>query len=101
MEDKNKDQSMHVANPNDLRQHFEFAHTIAIAIGNNCPTAEWRSWKDVPVNMKKAMMDELLGKYNVDDDTNEQLMKLMDDALERGYNRWRYEVLRNGPEPSK
>ncbi|TQD78693.1 hypothetical protein C1H46_035744 [Malus baccata] len=101
MVDKNKDQSVPVANLNDLKQHFEFAHTIAIAMGNNCPTTEWRSWKDVPVNVKKAMMDELLCKYIVDDDTNKQLMKLMDDALERGYNQWRYEVLRNGPEPSK
>ncbi|KAB2627284.1 hypothetical protein D8674_020902 [Pyrus ussuriensis x Pyrus communis] len=40
-------------------------------------------------------------KYTLDDDTNEQLMKLMDDALEGGYNRWRYEVLWNGPGPSK
>ncbi|KAB2626319.1 hypothetical protein D8674_017979 [Pyrus ussuriensis x Pyrus communis] len=69
MEDKNKDQSVTDANPNDLRQHFQFAHAIA--------------WK-----------------YTFDDDMNEQLMKLMEDALEGGYNRWRYEVQRNG-RPSK
>ncbi|KAB2617873.1 hypothetical protein D8674_013742 [Pyrus ussuriensis x Pyrus communis] len=62
-------------------------------MGNNCLTTEWRSWKDVPRNVKKAVMDELLCKYTLDDDTNEQLMKLMDDALEGGYNQWRYEKL--------
>ncbi|KAB2611019.1 hypothetical protein D8674_019051 [Pyrus ussuriensis x Pyrus communis] len=59
MEDKNKDQSVTNANPNDLRQHFQFAHAIAVAMGNNCPTAEWRSWKDVPENAKKVVMEEL------------------------------------------
>ncbi|KAB2619946.1 hypothetical protein D8674_039433 [Pyrus ussuriensis x Pyrus communis] len=63
---------------NDLRQHFEFAHAIVVAIGDDY----------VPQNVKKAVMDELL------------LMKLMEDALEGGYNRWHYEVLRNGPGPS-
>ncbi|KAB2606188.1 hypothetical protein D8674_005905 [Pyrus ussuriensis x Pyrus communis] len=88
MEDKNKDQSVTDVNPNDLRQHFQFAHAIAVAMGNNCSTAEWRSWKDVPENAKKAVMEELL------------LMKLMEDALEGGHNRWRYEVQQNGG-PSK
>ncbi|KAB2608348.1 hypothetical protein D8674_011516 [Pyrus ussuriensis x Pyrus communis] len=32
------------ANLHDLREQFEFAHAIAVAIGNNCPTAKWRSW---------------------------------------------------------
>ena len=59
MKDKNKDQSV-PANPNDLRQHVEFVHAIDISMGNNCPTAEWRSWKNVPENVKKAVMDELL-----------------------------------------
>ncbi|TQD75873.1 hypothetical protein C1H46_038592 [Malus baccata] len=71
-------------------QHFQFAHAIVVAMGNNCPTAEWRSWKGVLEIAKKAVMDELL--YTFDDDTNEQLTKLIDDALEGGYNRWRYEV---------
>ncbi|KAB2619003.1 hypothetical protein D8674_014872 [Pyrus ussuriensis x Pyrus communis] len=57
--------------------------------------------ENVPGNVKKAVMDELLCKYTLDDDTNEQLMKLMDDALEEGYNWWCYEVLQNGPGPSK
>ncbi|KAB2597321.1 hypothetical protein D8674_000241 [Pyrus ussuriensis x Pyrus communis] len=30
---------------------------------NNCPTAEWCSWKYVPKNVKKAVMDELLSTY--------------------------------------
>ncbi|KAB2632768.1 hypothetical protein D8674_029015 [Pyrus ussuriensis x Pyrus communis] len=93
MEDKNKDQSVLAANPNNLWQHFEFAHAISVAMRNNCPTAEWRSWKFVVENAKKAVMDELLCKYTLDDDTNEQLMKLMEDALEGGYNRWRYDKL--------
>ncbi|XP_050137095.1 uncharacterized protein LOC126612670 [Malus sylvestris] len=97
MEDKNKDQSVIDADPNNLRQHFQFTHAIVVAMGNNCPTAEWRSWKDVPENVKKAVMEELLSKYTLDDDTNEQLME---DALEGGYNRWRYEVQRN-ERPSK
>ncbi|KAB2606291.1 hypothetical protein D8674_006008 [Pyrus ussuriensis x Pyrus communis] len=54
-------------------------------MGNNCPTAEWHSWKNVPENVKKVVMDELLCKYTPDDDTNEQLMKLMEDALKEGY----------------
>ncbi|KAB2617237.1 hypothetical protein D8674_013106 [Pyrus ussuriensis x Pyrus communis] len=45
MEDKNKDQSMTDADPNDLRQHFQFAHAIAIAI--------------VPEELKKSMLREL------------------------------------------
>ncbi|XP_050120545.1 uncharacterized protein LOC126597759 [Malus sylvestris] len=101
MADKNKDESVRDANSHDLRDHFEFAHVIVAAIGNNCPTAEWHSWEDVPGNVKKVVMDELLCKYTLDDDTNEQLIKLMDGALEGGYNRGRYEVLRNGPGPSK
>ncbi|KAB2608016.1 hypothetical protein D8674_011184 [Pyrus ussuriensis x Pyrus communis] len=106
MADKNKDENVRDANPHDLREHFEFAHAIAIAIGNNCPIAGWRFWEDVPGNVKKAVMDELLlsiCKYTLEDDTNEGLMKLklMDNALEGGYNRWRYKVLRNGPGPSK
>ncbi|XP_050135163.1 uncharacterized protein LOC126611022 [Malus sylvestris] len=100
MEDKNKDHSVTDIDSNDLRQHFQFAHAIAVAMGNNCPTAEWHSWKDVPKNAKKAVMEELLGKYTLDDDTNEQVMKLTEDALEGGYHRWRYEVQRNGG-PSK
>ncbi|KAM2256066.1 hypothetical protein TB2_046320 [Malus domestica] len=101
MKDKNKDQSVPTANSNDPRQLFEFTHAIAVAMGNNYPTAEWRSWTNVPKNVKKAVMDELLCKYTLDDDTNEQLMKLMEYALEGGYNQWRYEVLQNGPGPSK
>ena len=60
MADKNKDENVCDANPHDLREHFEFAHAIAVAMGNNCPTAEWGSWENVPRNVKKAMMDELL-----------------------------------------
>ncbi|RXH69062.1 hypothetical protein DVH24_031395 [Malus domestica] len=29
------------------------------AMQNNCPTAEWRSWKFVSEDMKKTMMDQL------------------------------------------
>ncbi|KAB2628920.1 hypothetical protein D8674_033715 [Pyrus ussuriensis x Pyrus communis] len=60
MADKNKGETIRDANPHDLRDHFEFAHAIAVAIGSNCPTAEWRSWEDVPENVKKTMMDEVL-----------------------------------------
>ncbi|KAB2631047.1 hypothetical protein D8674_008566 [Pyrus ussuriensis x Pyrus communis] len=101
MVDKNKDESVRDANPHDLREHFEFAHATVVAMENNCPTAEWRFWKDVPRNVKKTVMDELLCKYTLDDDMNKQLMKLMDDALEGGYNQWHYEVLWNRPGPSK
>ncbi|TQE02880.1 hypothetical protein C1H46_011492 [Malus baccata] len=82
MADKNKDESVRDANPHDLRDNFEFAHAIAVAMGNNRSTAEWYSWEDVPRNL----MDEILCKYTLHDDTNEQLMNLMDNALERGYN---------------
>ncbi|KAB2596023.1 hypothetical protein D8674_031473 [Pyrus ussuriensis x Pyrus communis] len=101
MVDKNKVESVRDANLHDLRDHFEFAHAIVVAMGNNCLIAEWRSWEDVPGNVKKVVMDELLCKYTLDDDTNEQLMKLKDGALEGGFNQWCYEVLRNGSGPSK
>ncbi|KAB2611265.1 hypothetical protein D8674_019297 [Pyrus ussuriensis x Pyrus communis] len=98
MADKNKDENVCDTKPHDLKDHFEFAHAIVVAMGNNCPTAEWSSWEDVPGNVKKAVMNELLCKYTLDDNTNEQLM---DGVLDGGYNRWRYEVLRNGLGPSK
>ncbi|KAB2619843.1 hypothetical protein D8674_037409 [Pyrus ussuriensis x Pyrus communis] len=60
MVDKNKDESVQDANPHDIRDRFEFAQAIAIAMGNNCPTVEWCSWEDVPGNVKKAVMDEVL-----------------------------------------
>ena len=60
MADKNKDESVRDTNPHDLREHFEFVHAIVVAMGNNCLTAEWRSWEDVPGNVKKVVMDELL-----------------------------------------
>ncbi|TQE14137.1 hypothetical protein C1H46_000056 [Malus baccata] len=65
------------------------------AMQNNCPTAEWRSWNFVPEDVKKAVMNQLLCNYTLDD-TNEELMKLMDEALKRGYRQWRYDVERNG-----
>ena len=58
MDDKNRDQIM-LANPYDLRQHMKFTHAIGVAMRNNCPTAEWRSWKYVRENAQKAVMDEL------------------------------------------
>ena len=60
MTDKNNDKSVRDTNLHDFREHFEFAHVIVVAMGNNYPTAEWRSWEDVPGNVKKAVMDELL-----------------------------------------
>ncbi|CAN6560709.1 unnamed protein product [Malus baccata var. baccata] len=87
-----------ITNPYDLRQLVEFAHAIVVAMGNNCSTAEWRSRKYVHDCIKKVVMDELL--YTLDDDTNKELMKLMEKALEGGYNRWRYDVKQSGA-PSK
>ncbi|XP_050122223.1 uncharacterized protein LOC126599815 [Malus sylvestris] len=81
MEDKKKDHTVAEVDLNDLRQHFWFVYAIAVAMGNNCPTAEWHSWKDVLENEKKVVKDELLCKYTLDDDTNEHLMKLIEDAL--------------------
>ncbi|KAB2626088.1 hypothetical protein D8674_017748 [Pyrus ussuriensis x Pyrus communis] len=67
MADKNKGETVRDTNPHDLRDHFEFTHAIAVAIGNNCPTAEWCSWEDVPRNVNKAMMDEVLVSKNLDE----------------------------------
>ncbi|KAB2604434.1 hypothetical protein D8674_042112 [Pyrus ussuriensis x Pyrus communis] len=39
MADKKKGETVRDANPHDLRDHFEFAHAIVVAMGNNCPTA--------------------------------------------------------------
>ncbi|KAB2617400.1 hypothetical protein D8674_013269 [Pyrus ussuriensis x Pyrus communis] len=99
MDDKIRDQSV-PANLYDLGQYVEFAHAIGVAMHNNCPTTEWCSWKYVPVDVKKAAMDELLCKYTLDDDTNEELMQLMKAALQGGYKRWREDVEQNGG-PSK
>ncbi|KAB2630963.1 hypothetical protein D8674_008482 [Pyrus ussuriensis x Pyrus communis] len=99
MEDKNNNKSVRDTNLHELREHFEFVHEIVVAMGNNCPIVEWHSWKDVPGNVKKVVMDELL--YVFDDEPIEQLMKYLEDALEGGYNRWHYEVLRNGVGSSK
>ncbi|RXH80656.1 hypothetical protein DVH24_004570 [Malus domestica] len=62
---------------------------------NNCPTAEWNSWKFVPEDVKKAVMDQLLCNYTLDD-SNEELMKLMDEVLKMGYKQCRYDVKWNG-----
>ena len=43
MVDRKNDKSVRDTNPHDLREHFEFAHAIAVDMGNNCPIAEWRS----------------------------------------------------------
>ncbi|RXH71358.1 hypothetical protein DVH24_018713 [Malus domestica] len=69
-----------------MKQYVEFAHVIGVAMPNNYPNAEWRSWKYVLDNVKKAVMDQLLVK----------MMNLMDEALKRGYKQWRYDVERNG-----
>ncbi|TQE11500.1 hypothetical protein C1H46_002875 [Malus baccata] len=39
-------------------------------------------------------------KNTLDDDMNEELMKLMEATLKGGYKRWRYDVEQNGG-PSK
>ena len=59
MDDKNRDYSVPV-NLYDMRQHVEFAHVIGVAMWNNYPIVEKRSWKYVPNNVKKAVMDQLL-----------------------------------------
>ncbi|KAB2597197.1 hypothetical protein D8674_000117 [Pyrus ussuriensis x Pyrus communis] len=43
-----------------MKQYVEFAHSICLAMQNNCPTIEWRFWKFVREDMKKAVMDQLL-----------------------------------------
>ena len=60
MADKNNNESVRKADAHDMREHFAFACAIAAAMRNNCPTAEWRSWKYVPGNVNKLVMDELL-----------------------------------------
>ncbi|TQE14028.1 hypothetical protein C1H46_000322 [Malus baccata] len=66
--------------PYDMRQYVEFAHAIGVTMQNNCPTAEWHSWKYVSENVKN------------------ELMKLMEEALKGGYKWWHYDMERNeGP----
>ncbi|CAN6713178.1 unnamed protein product [Malus baccata var. baccata] len=84
MEDKNREQSM-PSGPYDMSQYVEFAYAIDVAMQTNCPTAEWHSWKYVLENAKKAC------NYTLDE-MNEELMKLMEEALKGGYKRWRYAV---------
>ena len=60
MENRKKDDNVTDADPNNVMHHFQFGHAIDVAMGNKCPTAEWRSWKDVLENAKKTVMDELL-----------------------------------------
>ncbi|RXH97642.1 hypothetical protein DVH24_009967 [Malus domestica] len=68
--------------PHDMMQHMEFACSICLAMQDNCPTAEWRSWKFVPEDAKKAMMDELLCNYTLDE-MNKELVKLIEEALKK------------------
>ncbi|TQD78116.1 hypothetical protein C1H46_036320 [Malus baccata] len=79
MKDKNREQIM-PSGPYDIRQYVEFVHVIGVAMQNNCSTAKWRSLKYVPENVKKAMMDQLLCNYTLED-TNKELMKLMEETL--------------------
>ncbi|TQE06992.1 hypothetical protein C1H46_007382 [Malus baccata] len=44
---------------------------------------------------EEGVMDQLLCNYTLDD-TNEELLKLMDEALKRGYKQSGYNVERNG-----
>ncbi|KAB2603118.1 hypothetical protein D8674_004123 [Pyrus ussuriensis x Pyrus communis] len=67
--------------PHDMTQYVKFVHSICIAMHNNCPTAKWCSWK--------------FCNYTLDD-MNEELMKLMKEALKRGCKQWRYDVEQNG-----
>ncbi|TQD91341.1 hypothetical protein C1H46_023092 [Malus baccata] len=75
----------------------------------------WKSWRDVPEdiktvmidtlakyvpeNAKKVVMDQLVCNYTLDE-TDKELMKLMDEALNGGYKRCHYAVEQNGG-PSK
>ncbi|KAB2595497.1 hypothetical protein D8674_030947 [Pyrus ussuriensis x Pyrus communis] len=85
--------------PHDMMQYVEFVHAIGVAMRNNCPTAEWHSWKNVPKYVKKAMIYQLLCNYTLND-TNEELMKLMEEASKSGYKQWHYDMERNG-EPAE
>ncbi|KAB2612605.1 hypothetical protein D8674_034921 [Pyrus ussuriensis x Pyrus communis] len=83
--------------PYDMTQYVEFAHAIGVAMWNNCPTAKWCCWKYVPNDVKNAVKDQLLLSCNYTfDDTNEELMKLIEETLKRGYKQWRYDVEQNG-----
>ncbi|TQE13561.1 hypothetical protein C1H46_000892 [Malus baccata] len=81
--------------PCDMTKYVEFTHAISVAMWNSYPTAEWHSCKYVPVDVKKAVMDQLLCNYTLDD-MNEELMKLMEEVLKRDYKQWRYDVEQNG-----
>ncbi|KAB2634022.1 hypothetical protein D8674_039167 [Pyrus ussuriensis x Pyrus communis] len=45
--------------PYDMSQYVEFAYLVDATMRTNCSNAEWRSWKYVPENAKKAHHYEL------------------------------------------
>ncbi|KAB2613189.1 hypothetical protein D8674_035505 [Pyrus ussuriensis x Pyrus communis] len=64
---------------------------------NNCPTAEWRFWKDVSENAKKAVIDELLVKAN---SINRLKKKLLHRSESRRFS-YRFEERHKFPEIDK
>ncbi|TQE00810.1 hypothetical protein C1H46_013605 [Malus baccata] len=72
-----------------MTKYDEFLQSIGVAMPNNCPTIEWHSWKYVPDDMKKSC------NYTFDN-TNEELMKLMEKALKRDCKQWHYDMEWNG-----
>ncbi|TQE00400.1 hypothetical protein C1H46_013973 [Malus baccata] len=105
------------ANLYDLRQHVEFTHAIGVAIRNNCPIAEWRSWKYVPENVKEMVMDQLLvrrecyaefeswkkvpeelkksmlGELSDVDETDEKQRKYLDELFKNHFWQWKFDEL--------
>ncbi|KAB2621826.1 hypothetical protein D8674_024008 [Pyrus ussuriensis x Pyrus communis] len=55
---------------------------------NNCPTIEWRSWEDVLRNVKKAVMDEILTNYNLED-MDENMFAYLNRLFSERYKQWK------------
>ncbi|KAB2635112.1 hypothetical protein D8674_025646 [Pyrus ussuriensis x Pyrus communis] len=76
MEERNWQQSM-PPDPHDMTKYVEFGHVIGVAMRNNCHFAEWRSWKYVPVDVRKVVMDQLLVIDEVDEGGVEEGLQIV------------------------
>ncbi|KAB2625808.1 hypothetical protein D8674_017468 [Pyrus ussuriensis x Pyrus communis] len=65
----------------------KFRADVGLLVHDSCKV-NWESWRDVPEEIRTC-------NYTLDD-TNEELMKLMEKALRRVYKQWHYDVEWNG-----
>lgn len=48
-----------------METHTELSHDFGVVMHNKCSTAEWASWKKLPEDLKKPMLEELAVSGNL------------------------------------